>query len=131
MIHCGTNEVLFLRIIGECMYDLLKVIDGSDTILSNVDRTQTSFFEHWTNSKVFIYWWSNSNTRILASNKRTSNPKSLLNYSSNRLKHHFFPALNGPKRVRLLLIELKQPIIGFERSNIELRTTNIVRPLTK
>ena len=46
MIHCGTNEVLFLRIIGECMYDLLKVIDGSDTILSNVDRTQTSFFEH-------------------------------------------------------------------------------------
>ena len=30
--------------------------DGSNTILSNIDRTRTSFFEHRTNSNVFIYW---------------------------------------------------------------------------
>ena len=47
--------------------------DGSNTILSNIDRTRTSFFEHRTNSNVFIYWWSNSNTLFLASNERTSN----------------------------------------------------------
>ena len=29
--------------------------DGSNTILSNIDRTRTSFFEHRTNSNVFIY----------------------------------------------------------------------------
>ena len=30
--------------------------DGSNAILSNIDRTRTSFFEHRTNSNVFIYW---------------------------------------------------------------------------
>ena len=70
--------------------------DGSNNILSNIEQTRTSFFEHRTNLNVFIYWWSNSNTWILASNERTLNvhPKSpsldLLNYSSNRLEHHFF-----------------------------------------
>ena len=28
--------------------------DGSNTILSNIDRTRTSFFEHRTNSNMFI-----------------------------------------------------------------------------
>ena len=33
--------------------------DGSNTILSNIEeRTRTSFYEHRTNSNVFIYWWS-------------------------------------------------------------------------
>ena len=36
--------------------------DGSNTILSNIKRTCTSFFEHWMNSNMFIYWWSNTNT---------------------------------------------------------------------
>ena len=49
--------------------------DGSNTILSNIDRTRTSFFEHRTNSDVFICWWPNSNTLFLALNDRTSNFK--------------------------------------------------------
>ena len=46
--------------------------DGSNTILSNIERTRTLFFEHRTNSNVFIYWWSNSNTLFLALNEPTS-----------------------------------------------------------
>ena len=59
--------------------------DGLNTILSNIERTQTSFFKHR----------MNSNTLILTSNEQTSNiePKrtslDLLNYSSNRLDHNF------------------------------------------
>ena len=67
--------------------------DGLDIILANINLTQTSFFEHRTNSNVFIYWWSNSNTWILGSNERTSNIKPkrpLLNYLQNRLEHNFF-----------------------------------------
>ena len=33
--------------------------DVSNTILSNIDRTRTSFFEHRTNSNMFIYHQSN------------------------------------------------------------------------
>ena len=47
--------------------------DGTNIILSNIERTWTSSFQHWTNSNVFIYWWSNLNTLFLASNGRTSN----------------------------------------------------------
>ena len=47
--------------------------DGSNTILSNIEWTRKTFFEHLRNSNVFIYWWSNLNTWILASNKQTSN----------------------------------------------------------
>ena len=49
--------------------------DGSNTILSNIKWTRTSFLEHRTNTNVVIYLWLNSNTWILASNKRTSNIK--------------------------------------------------------
>ena len=52
----------------------------SNTILSNIKRTRTSFFEHGTNSNVFIYWWSNSNTLILTLNDQTSNFKHCLTY---------------------------------------------------
>ena len=34
--------------------------DWSISILSNIAWTQTSFYEHETNSNVFIYLWSNS-----------------------------------------------------------------------
>ena len=67
--------------------------DGSNTILLNIEQTQPSLFKHWTNSNVFIYWWSNSNTWILALNEWTSklgHKSPLLNYSSNRLQHHCF-----------------------------------------
>ena len=53
-----------------------KNSDEANTILSNIDRTRTSFFEH-----------------------------------RNELEH-----------VHLLMIELEHPILGFERSNIEIRT---------
>ena len=35
------------------------VSDGSNTILSNIERTRTSFFEHRTDMNVFIIWESN------------------------------------------------------------------------
>ena len=61
---------------------------------SNNERTRTSFFEHRTNSNMFIYWGSNSNTLFLAWKERTSNliglSLDLQNYSSNWLEHHFF-----------------------------------------
>ena len=47
--------------------------DWSNTILSNIGLTQTSVFEHQTNSNVFIFKESNSNTPFLALKKRTSN----------------------------------------------------------
>ena len=38
-------------------FNLLPLIsDGSNTNLSNIERTRTSFFEHQMNLKVFIYW---------------------------------------------------------------------------
>ena len=40
---------------------------------NNVKYMDSHLFEHRTNSNVFIYWGSNSNTLFLASNKRTSN----------------------------------------------------------
>ena len=43
----GVNEILKLFI--------ESFSDGSNTILSNFERTQTSFFEHRINSNVFIY----------------------------------------------------------------------------
>ena len=104
----------------------VKIIsDGSNTILSNIDRTRTSFFEHRTNSNVFICWWSNSNTLFLASNDRTSNfepnrafttlTKSLIELT----RTSFFRTSNELERVHLMVIELKHPIFGFERSNFE------------
>ena len=43
---------------------------------NQLKRTQTSFFEHWTNLNMFIYWWSNSNTLFRLTNYQTSNIKS-------------------------------------------------------
>ena len=82
--------------------------DGSNTISSNIDWALTSFFEHWMNLNMFIYWWSKSNTWILASNEWTSNIKpkrpslDLQNHSLNRLKH-----------VYLLVIILEHPILAL------------------
>ena len=111
------------------MKDHWKTIsDGSNTILSNIERTRTSFFEHRKNTNVFIYWWSNSNTLFLASNDRTSNfepnraftrfTKSLIELTQTP----FFQTSNELERVHLLVTELKHPICGFKRSNIELQT---------
>ena len=103
----------------------MEISDESNTILSYIERTRTSFFEHRTNSNMFIYWWSNSNTLILASNDRTSNfkPNSAFTRFTKLLfgliRTSLFRTSNELERVHLLVIELKRPIIGFERSNIE------------
>ena len=102
--------------------------DGSNTILSNIDRTRTSYFEHRTNSNMFICWWSNSNTLFLASNDRTSNfePNTVFTTFTKLLIEltwtSFSRTSNELERVHLIVIELKHPIFGFERSNFELRT---------
>ena len=41
--------------------------------------------------------------------------------TSNKLKHNFSTP-NELEHVHLLVIELEHPFLGFERSNIELRT---------
>ena len=69
---------------------------GLNTSLSNIVWTWTLFFENRTNLSMYIYWWSNFNTWILGSNKRTSNIKhkrpllNSLNYSLYRIEHHKF-----------------------------------------
>ena len=113
---------------GQTLNTILHISDGSNTILSNIERTRKSFFEHRTHSNMFIYWWSNLNTLFFASNNRTSN------FAPNRAFTRFtkvlfeltrtslFRTSNELERVHLLVIELEHPIFGFERSNIELRT---------
>ena len=77
-------------------FTVWKCYDGSNTILSNIEQTPTSFFEHRTNSNVVIYWWLNSNTLFLASNEQNSNIEpskaftSLLHHWLNWLEHNFF-----------------------------------------
>ena len=107
---------------------LWKNSDGSNTILSNIERTLTSFFEHRTNSNVFIYWWSNSKTLFLASNDPT------LNFKPNRAfttftkllieltRTSFFRTLNELEHVHLMGIKLEHPIFSFELLNIDVRT---------
>ena len=89
----------------EIMLKRILLNHGSNTISLNIERTRTSFFEHRTNSNVFIYWWLNSNTSILASNEQTLNiePKrpslDLLNHPSNRLERYFFEHLTDSNMV--------------------------------
>ena len=106
--------------------------DGSNTILSNIEWTWTSFFIHQMNSNVFIYWWSNLNTWILASNEWTSNIKpkrpsftTFTRFTKLLIKQTWtssFRTSNELERVHFLVIEFKHPIFGFKQSNIELRT---------
>ena len=89
--------------------------------------TRTSFFEHLTNSNVFIYWWSNLNNWILASNEWTSNIEPLLyllKYSSNRFEHHLFWTSNSFEHVHLLVIYLEHPIFSFEQLNFKHSSTH-------
>ena len=100
---------------------------GSNTILSNIERTRTSSYEHRSNSNLFINWWVNSKTLILDSNKLTSNiePKrSLLNFPSNRLEHHFFEL-----RTDLNMLFFSQTPY-FWPGTIEHQILNIVWPIT-
>ena len=111
---------------------LWKGSDVSNTILSNIVRTRTSFFEHRTNLNVFICWWSNSNTLFLASNDRTSNFEP--NWAFTRFtkllieqtRTSFFRTLDEFELVHLWVIELEHPLFCFERLNIELRTMKMI-----
>ena len=110
------------------IYKTVSSKDGSNTILSNTKQSQTSFFEHRTNSNVFIYWWSNSNILVLASKEQTLNIE--LNKAFTRYikllieltQRSFLRTSNEPKHVHLIVIKLEHAIFGFKRSNIELWT---------
>ena len=81
---------------------LMKISDGSNTILLNINRTRTSFFEsNIEPNRAFTKF-----TKLIIELTRTS----------------FFRTSNEFKRVHLLEIELGHPIFAFERSNIEFRT---------
>ena len=103
--------------------------DGSNTILSNIERTRTSYFEHQMNFNVFIYWWSNLNTLFLALDYRTSN------FEPNRA----FTAYRTESNISFSNIERTQTCSSFGNRTrtpyfwlrtIEHRTSNIVRPIT-
>ena len=80
------------------MYSYLStfISDRLNTILSNNERTETSFFEHWTTQTCsFIgdrtrtpFFWLRTNEHRTSNLIRLS--LNLLNYSSNWLEHHFF-----------------------------------------
>ena len=98
--------------------------DGLNTTLSNLEITQTSFFEHQTNMNVFIYWWLNSNTWILASNERKSTHKTRKAFTRfHRTDSNIILSTwNRLEYVHLLVIKLKNLIFGFEWINIEFQT---------
>ena len=100
----------------------------------NIEWTGTSFFKHRTNLNMFIYWWPNSNTWILASNEQTSNSKSLLLFRFTKLfikqtRKSFFRTLNRLESVHLLLNNRTQTPYFWLRT-IEHRIWNIVWPIT-
>ena len=72
-LWCRTNEHRTSNLI-ELSLDLLNY---------SSNKLELHFFEHQTNSNMFIDCWSNSNTLFLASNNRTSN----FEYCST---HHYF-----------------------------------------
>ena len=87
----------------------------------------SNWLEHWTNSNVFIYWWSNSNTLLMASNNQTSNfePKGAFTRFTKLLieltQTSFFWTSNELIRVHQLVIELEHPIFALNEwiTNIE------------
>ena len=122
-----TQSKTQVRFCSTYCYSLFRYIvrtsDGSNTILMTIKRTRISFFEHRTNSNVFIYWWSNLNTLFLASNEQKSN------IEPNRAFTRFTKLLiklsrksNVLEHLCLLVIELERPIFSFKQLNIELRT---------
>ena len=99
----------------------MEISNGSITILSNIERTRTSFFEHWKNSNMFIYWWSNSNERtsnIEPNRAFTTFTKLLIELT----RTSFFRTLNELEHVHLMGIKLEHPIFSFELLNIDVRT---------
>ena len=56
IISCEIIETTWIMGELEFITEVLQIAsDWLNTILSNIERTQTSFFEHWTNSNVFIF----------------------------------------------------------------------------
>ena len=99
----------------------------------NIKQTQTSFFEHQTNSNMFIYWWSNSNTWILASNERTLNiePKRPSLHYLNIYWIDSYINFSNIKRTRTCSSfgdQTRTPYFWLQ--TIEHQTLNIVQPIT-
>ena len=97
--------------------------------LENRERIRTSFFDHWTKSYVFIYWWSNLNAIFLASNEQTSIlielSLEILNNKSNWLEHHFFEHRTNSNMFISWLSNSNTLFLPIKH-----RTLNIVRPIT-
>ena len=81
--------------------------DGSNTILSNIKRTQLSFFEHPTNLNMF----NRAFTRFT---------NSLIELT----RIWFFQTLNRLESVQLLVIKLEHPIFGFEQMDVKHSSTH-------
>ena len=62
-----------------------------------IKLTGTSFFEHRTNSNLFIYWQSNSNILLLALNDRTSNI--VLPITSKLFRRNVHPLKSCPPKL--------------------------------
>ena len=85
----------------------------------------TSVFEHRTNWNMFMYWWSNTLFSALKELTSNSKPNRAFTRFTKLLieltRTSIFPTLNELERVHLMVIKLQHPILGFKRSNIELR----------
>ena len=58
LYHRRKNFKVFSLLFLVKWYSFVNLVnnsDGSNTISSNIEQTQTSFFEHQMNSNVFIY----------------------------------------------------------------------------
>ena len=96
---------------------MIKSSDGSNTILSNIKRTPTSFYEHRM-IKLEHPTFGFQRKNIEPNRAFTRFTELLIELTRTT----FFQISNELERVHLLVIKLKHPIFGFERSKIELRT---------
>ena len=87
-----------------------------------IEWTRTLFFEHRTNLNVFIFWWSN--TLFLASDDRTSNfePYRTFTRFAKLLTELTWTSFFRTSDELKWEVILEHPILGFERTNIELKT---------
>ena len=68
---------------NERILNIKPMRSSLDLLNYSSNRLEHSFFKHQTNSNVTVYWWSKSNTLILASNDRISK-------SEHCSTHHYY-----------------------------------------
>ena len=147
-----------------------KNCDGSNTILSNINRTRTSFFkhptnskvfielqhlnfcfkltkieywtqkplliyssnwlEHWTDSNMFIFYQSNSNTPFLASNNRTLNFDYSSTHRYTRTPNKFAWIVICASKL-ILILNLAKQFSGMFFQSLHFKYRAILNLLTK